>query len=276
MSTASRPMSRRSLAKGAAWAVPAVSIAAAAPSLAASTGEPDPQDCTFSGNVQVRLEDTATTAGLSDDIWRIDYSVGATETLPQMTWTITGYEVFSRTDDEPGQLPELDDRDADSSSLFTYGTVQPGTLAAENDTQGGGLRTFTQTVTLNPLTPGQRAAADLRDTDWSVFEINWPDRYGTFGRPRSRWMYKMELTEVHMPGSGVPCPADAFVDNDPTDHLVEARWLRQQAGEAKWAYYDAADAVGMSTDTGVGGANDPMKYLPFGTVPSTFNNREDV
>lgn len=276
MSTASRPMSRRSLAKGAAWAVPAVSIAASAPSLAASTAEPDPQDCTFSGNVQVRLEDTATTAGLSDDIWRIDYSVGATETLPQMTWTITGYEVFSREDDAPGELPDVDDRDADSSSLFTYGTMQSSTLPAENDQHGGGLRTFTVTVTLNPLTPEQREAADLRDTDWSIFEINWPDRYGTFGRPRSRWMTKMELTEVLLPGSTVPCPADGFIDADPTDHLTEARWLRQQANEAKWASYDAADATSMSTDTGLLAENDAMKYLPFGTVPATYNNTEDI
>lgn len=277
MSTTSSQISRRSLAKGVAWTVPAVSIAAAAPSLAASSDpDPDPQGCTFDGNVQVRLEDTATTAGLSDDIWRIDYSVGAEETLPQMTWTITGYEVFSRTDDAPGECPEIDDRDADSAALFTYGEMQCSTLEAENDAQGEGLRTFTVTVTLNPLTPAERAAADLRDTDWSIFEINWPDRYGTFGRPRSRWMSKMELTEVLVAGATVPCQGDAFLDAVPSDHLAEARWLRQQVNEDKWEYYDNADATGMTTDTGVGGQNDPMKYLPFGTVPSAFNNDEDV
>lgn len=39
-------ISRRSVAKGAAWTIPAVSIAAAAPSLAAST---EPVDCTWAG-----------------------------------------------------------------------------------------------------------------------------------------------------------------------------------------------------------------------------------
>ncbi|MGO1166315.1 MAG: hypothetical protein ACTMHL_06835 [Janibacter sp.] len=274
MSDQPSQISRRTLAKGVAWTAPAISIAAAAPSLAASAVEP--QDCTFAGNVQVRLEDTATTAGLSDDIWRIDYSAPASEPLPQMTWTITGYEVFSRADDEPGSCPAFDGRDADSASLFTFGTMQCSTLPAENDEQGGGLRTFTQTVTLNPLTPAQRRDADLRDSDWSIFEINWPDRIGSFGRARSRWMTTMELTEVLLPGSSVPCPADAFVDGNPADHLVEARWLRQQANEAKWKFYDAADAQSMSGDTGLGAQNDAMKYLPFGTVPSTYNNTEDI
>lgn len=272
MSDSPSPLSRRTLAKGVAWTAPAITIAAAAPSLAASSNEP--QDCTFEGNVQVLLEDTATTAGLSDEIWRIAYSAGA-ETLPQMTWTVTGYEVFSRATDKPGTCPEFDDRDADSAALFTYGALQCGTLNAVNDTQGGGLRTFTQTVTLNPLTAAQRKAADLGNTDYSIFEINWPDRIGVVG-PRSRWMYKIELTEVLLPGSTVPCPASAFVDDNPTDHLTTARWLRQQENEPKWEFYDDSDATRMSSDTGIGAAHDPMKYLPFGTVPSSYNNREDV
>ncbi|NYF97403.1 hypothetical protein [Janibacter cremeus] len=45
MSDFSSSMSRRTVAKGVAWSVPAVSIAAAAPSLAASN-EPDPPEAT--------------------------------------------------------------------------------------------------------------------------------------------------------------------------------------------------------------------------------------
>lgn len=277
MSTPARPISRRTVAKGAAWSLPAVSIAAAAPSLAASTGEPQPLDCTWNGNVTATLEDTATTPGLSDDLWRFDYALGdPSAALPEVTWTITAYEVFSREDDEPGTLPEWGYGDADTANLFTLGPIVGGTLPAENDQQGGGLSTFTTTVTLNPLTAAQRAAMDLHNPDWSIVELNWPDRIGTFGRPRSRWMYKIQLTEVVLPGATVPCPVEGFLDGDTSDHLVEARWLRQQAGEPKWEYYDAADAGNMSTDTGAFGQNDPMKYLPFGTVPSTFNNTEDV
>lgn len=268
-------ISRRSVAKGAAWTIPAVSIAAAAPSLAAST---EPVDCTWAGgNIQARLEDTATTPGLSDDLWRFDYSLAdPTAALPKVTWTITAYEVFSREDDLPGTLPTWGYGDADTKNLFTLGPIVGSTLPAENDAQGGGLATFTTTITLNPLTAAQRATMDLHNPDWSIVELNWPDRYGTFGRPRSRWMYKIQLTEVVLPGATAPCSGASFIDSNPADNLVEARWLRQEAEEPKWAFYDASNATKMSTDTGSFSENDPMKYLPFGTVPSTFNNREDV
>lgn len=273
------PVSRRTLAKGAAWTIPAISIAAAAPSLAASSSV-EPQDCTFAGNIQARLEDTATTTGIkSDDIWRFDYNLGdPTAALPKMTWTITAHEVYTRATDEPGNLPTWNGGDADTKNLFTLGPIVGATAAAENDTQGGGLSAFTTTITLNPLTAAQRATMDLHNPDWSIVRLLWPVRDGgsLSGNRTSRWMYKIELTEVVLPGASVPCPVDGFLDNNPSDHLAAARWLRQEPGEAKWGFYDAADAAGMTTQQGTLPYRRSMKYLPFGTVPSTFNNTENV
>ncbi|MDO5617239.1 hypothetical protein [Kocuria sp.] len=221
---------RRAVLGHAAWAVPAVAVATAAPAYAASQ----------SMDLALWQTNHHLPAAAGADTFRLAWVGSSNRPTSGLVITLRAYEIY-RALNAAGVTPMLQT----SSSVLTLGapirTTDTGYRGGAAQTSPRAVNTWQQTITL----PAGFTSAGSAD-----FQINWPDRNGVNGT----WQYTFEITQR------LPSPTgETADDNSGNDVLMANRssvWVRTEPMVGRWSLWD-----NRTLDTSV-------FYRQYGTIPS--------
>lgn len=135
-------VSRRSIARGAAWAVPSVALAAAAPAVAAS--------CSSEGvSETATMQDSASvTQGPGAAQWTITITLTNAGATAVPAGTALSYTLDSRSTDASARISVALADDAGGAVAATGGATRTGELTDDNDNVIGVRSATEETVTL--------------------------------------------------------------------------------------------------------------------------------